>query len=262
MLTAMLQVFADESGRGQSSAAYVVAGFVASVETWLAFSKEWRAVLDVEPRIEYFKAREAAHKSGQFANWSEIDRDRRVDTFLNVILSHRLVPTKIAVPHKHYARVFKGRVDKRFDNPFWLPTYSAILVTLRFLASRGVDDKVNFIFDQVKPREKKLILSAWDFYRGYAARETKHLIGSEPQFDDDVTVMPLQAADLHAWHARQFSVARAQGHSYEHHVWRSLLSMGGAEREWTAQDLKGVFDIIPRTPRDMALTLRHLSRGA
>jgi len=259
---AILQVFVDESGRGQSSAAHVVAGFVASAETWLAFSEDWQAALDADPRLEYLKAREAMHKSGQFAGWSDGDRDRRIDAFLSVIHGHQLVPTRIAVPHKHYARIFKGKVHKKFDNPFWLPTYSVIMVTLRFLASREIDDKVDFVFDQVKPREEKLILSGWNFYRQYAARETKHLIGREPQFDDDRRALPLQAADLHAWHARQFSVACSRGHSYEHPAWRSLLSMGGAEREWTAADLKGVFDVIPRTLMDRQLTLKHLSRGA
>jgi hypothetical protein len=98
-------------------------------------------------------------------------------SFVKVIRGHVSFRTRITIPHKHYIKTFKGKVDKRFDNPFWVPTYSAIMVTLRFLAIRGITEKVNFIFDNAKTKEKKLIRSGWDFYKTFAARETKPLIG-------------------------------------------------------------------------------------
>ena len=60
---AILQVYLDESGPGRQSAAYVVAGFVASVEAWLEFSHAWQAVLGKPPPIKVLKARMGMHET-------------------------------------------------------------------------------------------------------------------------------------------------------------------------------------------------------
>jgi hypothetical protein len=230
----------------------VVTGFIAPVEAWLNFNHAWQTALDKPPAIKVLKARLGMHES----------YPERVAEFVSVIRDHVSFRTRIAIPHKHYAKLFKGKVDRRFDNPFWVPTYSAIMVTLRFLAGRGVTDKVNFIFDNAKTSEKKLIRSSWDFYKTYAARETKHLIGDEPDFRADEDVLPLQAADLYAWHARQYALALSRGNAYEHPVWTSLNSVPGTERDWNATDLKGVFDVIPRTSEQRTSILRVLRAGS
>jgi uncharacterized protein DUF3800 len=242
---AVLQAYLDESGRGQESAAYVVAGFIAPVEAWLKFGHIWQAELDRPPPIRVLKARLGMHDS----------YPERIDEFVKVIRGHVSFRTRITIPHRHYIKTFKGKVDKRFDNPFWVPTYSAIMVTLRFLAVRGITEKVNFIFDNAKTKEKKLIRSGWDFYKTFAAREIKPLIGDEPDFRADDTVLPLQAADMYAWHARQHALALSRGDTYKHPVWTALNSIPGAERDWSATDLKGVFDMIPRSREQTKHTL-------
>src|SRR5271155_3017525 len=73
-MLAMLQVYVDESGRGQESGAYVAAGFIASVETWLEFSRDWQIVRDEPPALAYFKTKEAMGMGGspfeQFRGWT------------------------------------------------------------------------------------------------------------------------------------------------------------------------------------------------
>lgn len=257
----MLQAFVDESGRGQNYGAYVCAGFVAPVETWLVFARDWQIVLDLEPSLAYFKAREAAHKMQQFRGWSDTDRDIRLDAFWEVIRSHKVTPIRISIPQKHYARIFKGKLSRKFDNPFWVPTYSIVMVTLGFLMNRRATDKVDFVFDSVLPKEEKFMRSGWEFYSHYAVRGTKPLIGNAPEFRSEKEVLPLQAADLHAWHARQQSVASSRGNTYENPHWNLLRSLGGAEREWNAADLKGVFDMVPRTAEGRRAVQDKLRRG-
>jgi len=214
-MLAMLQVYVDESGRGQESGAYVAAGFIASVETWLEFSRDWQIVRDEPPALAYFKTKEAMGMGGspfeQFRGWTREEADHRIDKFAALIDKHKLIPTRVFIPHRHHERVFKGRVSREFDNPFFLPSYSIIQVTLRNLAARGIKEKVDFIFDRTTRKEKKLILKAWDFFREYAARQTKPLMGNEPDFRDSKEVLPLQVADLHAWHARKYAEMRARG---------------------------------------------------
>src|SRR5229473_2641957 len=147
----MMQVFVDESGRGQRAGAYVAAGFAAPEETWLAFARDWQVVLDGPPKLLYFKTKEAMGMGGppfeQFRGWTRAETDARIDEFARLIHKHSLLPCRVFIPHRHYKQIFRGRASREFDNPFYLPTYSIIQVTLRFLAGRAITEKVDFIFD-------------------------------------------------------------------------------------------------------------------
>lgn len=260
-----LEAYVDDSNRGQTKSAYVLAGFLGRVESWLAFGHAWQAVLDERPALAYFKSREAAYRIEQFRGWSVDDVNARVAKFVSVILNpeFRLRRTRIAIPIKHYQRIFRGKVDRRLDNPFFLPHYSMIQRTLRYLAiERREKDKINFIFDEASNREKRLIRMAWDFFTTYAAKDTKPLIGDEPDFRNDKDMLPLQAADLYARHARKYFDARFKGDDYDDPVWTALDAMEGTERDWTAADFKGVFDTIPRTPEQRRAIFDHLKKGA
>jgi Protein of unknown function (DUF3800) len=65
----MLKAFIDDSGSGGDSPWFVLAGYVGTVEAWDAFEQSWRTVLDVSPKLEYFKASEAEslREDGQWA---------------------------------------------------------------------------------------------------------------------------------------------------------------------------------------------------
>ncbi len=123
------------------------------------------------------------------------------------------------------------------------------MVALRGLLQHGIVETVNFIFDEEGAREQKRILDAWHLYRWLVENAPKEwreyetikkMIGDPPDFRNDKKVLPLQAADLFAWHARQFSEWRARGESYDHLAWQSLRSIEGPHRDWTSDDLKGV----------------------
>jgi Protein of unknown function (DUF3800) len=263
---AMLIAYADDSNRGRTKSAYVLAGFLAKTESWLAFGHAWKAVLDLPPAISYFKSREAAFRIGQFRGWSVDDVGTRINQLVALITDETFGIRRvcISVPIKHYTRIFKGRVDKRFDNPFFLPHYSLIQQTLRYLAieRHETTDKVNFIFDEATNREKRLIRASWEYFETYGARDTRSLYGDEPDFKSDKDVLPLQAADLYARHARLFYDARAKGNTYSHSVWGALNAMEGTDREWTAVDLKNVFDMIPRDHDRLRTTLEYLKHNA
>lgn len=47
----------DGSGSGDPHT-LVLAGYIASVEQWAAFTKDWQDVLDMSPRLEYFTMNE------------------------------------------------------------------------------------------------------------------------------------------------------------------------------------------------------------
>jgi hypothetical protein len=56
----------DDSGSDAGSQWYVLAGFVAPTEIWNVISIKWRAALNKEPHLRYFKMRGAMNMEGQF----------------------------------------------------------------------------------------------------------------------------------------------------------------------------------------------------
>src|SRR5258708_19472489 len=68
------QAYVDDSVGSAGSKALVLAGFVSSAAGWAAFSEEWQAALDLEPKLDYFKMNEANFLIQQFSpdrGWTE-----------------------------------------------------------------------------------------------------------------------------------------------------------------------------------------------
>jgi hypothetical protein len=61
----MLQIWLDDSGRGQRPA-FVLAGYFSSVDAWIEFSDEWKALLQKRPALRRLKAYEAFGLRGEF----------------------------------------------------------------------------------------------------------------------------------------------------------------------------------------------------
>jgi len=74
----ILQAAIDDSGKG-GKPVFVLAGFVLNVYKWIVFADQWKAILDIPPKIEYFKMNEALQYTGQFTNFSTTMRDERVN---------------------------------------------------------------------------------------------------------------------------------------------------------------------------------------
>jgi hypothetical protein len=261
----MLKTYIDASGRGQKTGDFVMAGYVAPVENWLLFNHAWQAVLNIPPKVEYFHTVDAMAKTptGSFDGWTREECDARIYQLLGVIHSYGLIRVRVSIPHGYYSDAFHGKVGKRFNHPSFLPTYSVIMVTARALAHNGVTEKTEFVFDCENPREERFLMKGWEAYwqamdmfpDEYAPMKT--LLGRKPEFKSDREILPLQAADLFAWFARQHSEARERGEVYQHLAWQSLCAVPGPQREWTASEL---IKVVSNAQRMMAMKKQQRKR--
>src|SRR5437764_6085429 len=71
----VLQANIDDGGQRKPAAIFLLAALVAPVSAWMSFAEEWQRELDSEPRIEYFKLKEAVYAQGQFWRYKD---DRRL----------------------------------------------------------------------------------------------------------------------------------------------------------------------------------------
>lgn len=196
-----LQYYIDDSGKNDPPV-FVLGGFVAPVENWLAFSREWQSALDDTPTISHFKMADANRNNGVFRGCSRSERDEKVSRLARIIRDHVEFGITIAIPHDAYDRVFKGKMMKEWDTPYHL-AHSLIMGRLhKALTAVGNTEEVDVIFDRQLDHEQQ-ILAAYNAMGGYQEMEARMRFPNGPQFADDKISLPLQAADMLVWHIRR-----------------------------------------------------------
>lgn len=209
----VMQAFVDDSGSDLQDRFFILAGFVASPDQWLAFTADWQKALDSKPRLEYFKSNEAYGLKDQFdknRGWTEEKRDRRIVDLAAVIQKHVPERFSVAVGNKEFERCLGGipirnRV-RLLDNPYFWLFCQLMLIVAAFHSTKKNIDRCNFIFDdqgKVGEQSRKW----WNTFKQGALRTSNFdftpFLGSPPTFESDICFPPLQAADLLAGQIRR-----------------------------------------------------------
>ncbi len=230
----VLNAFLDDSGSGHAPV-FVLAGFVATVNRWERFTTAWDAqVLHGDPRIDYFKMREAHALDGQFARFGSRQRDARVTTCLSIIQEVALTPVRVVIPHAAYREVFYRKVSKNLDNPYFIAFYNVLGNVLLGLEDTPDIETVDFVFDEPgtehgeeSGEEYKVLVEGFDAFLRNAPRHVTRLLAGRPSHKNDKGLSPLQAADLYAWQVRRFYDEQEQGREYRDPVWLALSGIKG-----------------------------------
>jgi hypothetical protein len=209
-LMGVLQVVVDDSGRGQST--LVLGGCIATVDEWIAFTEQWKRVLDEPPAIEYFKMREAHGLSGQFEKFGETERDIKVWRLVSVLMMMRDVRgVRVIVDLSAYRRYFTGQIAKGMDYPTFLASHEVVHAVMRGQLDGKLpkDGPAKFVFDE-QGKESDMFLYSWSENMPRPAdAKMNAVVPPRPVIEDDKTFLPLQAADLFAWHyANELSVKK------------------------------------------------------
>lgn len=198
----MLQMFVDDSGINQPPI-YCLCGWIATSEQWALFSHDWKVTLEESPSIPYFHAVEWRRLGGAFRGWKRLDADLKLDRLIAVISKHKLVMSCSVMLHDHYIEVFGGESSARRKFPaYQILLNHIVLQTCDWLKSKGVNQKIEFIFDEQSGHDK-IVLSHWDALRQNTFDDIQAIIAPNPSFRNDQEVVGIQAADLLAWTVRR-----------------------------------------------------------
>jgi Protein of unknown function (DUF3800) len=187
----MLNAYVDASGKGDPHR-LVVAGYIASPEAWMEFSREWQSRL-AQARLQYFKMHEMAARP-EIAGW-----------FYRTVEEHNIkAAISCVINTTDLVEVF-GRIKwppyiinlESFSNPYYFAFKAIIDVLAQQHETIGLKEQVNFVFDN--EAEKKNTLKYWEPIKMNSAPEFAKWMGNAPVYRDDRTTPPLQAADLYAW---------------------------------------------------------------
>jgi Protein of unknown function (DUF3800) len=204
----MLHAYIDDSGRGNPPV-YILAGWLMGAEKWAAFSDEWKAALDEAPAIRYFKMKEAATcREGEFLGWRNDARDAKLLRLALIIQKYGPLGIGFALKNADYGAIAKNLMSgvtdiwKRFKDPYLFSCYGLMIGFIRSQRNLGISSPVDFIFDE-QMRLSAYVDEAYEFLAETLPEKARPLMGGRPVHKDDKKVLPLQAADMLAWHVRR-----------------------------------------------------------
>lgn len=234
----MFKAYIDDSAsQSGGDRRLVLAGYVNTVEAWRFFSDDWQDELDTKPSIDYFTMKEAWDFRGEFRGWRERDRDKKVSALAEVIERHAPWSVHCEVSIDEHDEIVAPLSPYDIRNPYHSCFLGVIGILARAHAARGIKGKIDFIFDENNAMGPEIMMLRRAIPKSLP-RNARDLLGSWPHFENDKRVLPLQAADLLAWHLRRASEAR-------------YLS----ERRPLNDKLPGVFHAFGRINRDILLSM-------
>jgi len=192
----VLQAYVDASGKGDPHF-LVIAGHIATPETWEVFSRAWKDRLDCAG-MPFFKMNQMANRT-EIAGWFYrlLEEHEIKASIACIINTAELIEVERSIKYPPYITN-----PNSADNPY----YWAFKYTIAILAERqrqlNLLEPIDFIFDN--DAEKTKIPRAWDLMKNAARADISALMGNMPTFGDDKNTMPLQAADLYAWWASKW----------------------------------------------------------
>jgi hypothetical protein len=207
---------------------------------WAIFADKWQDELNRKPRLAFVHAKEAYALKGQFSGWSCEERDKRLLKFVSIIQEHVSHGQVFLLNHYDFAR-FREIVVKHpamhtagekrlFKNPYFL----GFLVVLgnelfkhgKHTLNSGTKELIEIVFDEDIDNKKRLELGFSYFVesvrKGNYPQLLDLLVNKQAEFRDDKHFLPLQAADLLAWHVRRHMYELARRRLHDNPVWLKL----------------------------------------
>ena len=174
-----------------------MAGYVAPVENWLAFSDEWQKILDLNEHphrpMKKAKMRAMRHPRGL----------KRAEMFYRVIEAHAVAAFSCTIDAAGMRQALA-----EFPWPSWVinpgklanPYYFAFQAITESLAvvqeEFGLFEPVDFVFDEISC--KSPCIDGWMDIKKFSRPEISKYLGHTPIFRPEEELLGLQAADLYA----------------------------------------------------------------
>jgi hypothetical protein len=201
----MFTVYCDASGHPDNTKVLAVAGFVASVDQWLEFERNWKDTLN-KFGVTSLHMKNFAHSSGEFSDWKGNEAKRR--DFLRQLIAN----IAVRVRHSFSSAVLLD--DWREVNEHY---YLEELIKPFALCGRTLVHKVGEWANKWNIEEKqiKYVFEDGDCDKGDFMHRMKQDKKSAPIFLNKDEACAFQAADLLAFENLQAHMGLIEGRVQE-----------------------------------------------
>lgn len=185
MLTTASAYF-DESGVDPAHQFAIVAGFVASTDMWCEFDRRWQEFMRNKPTELHWK-KYIQRNCVSFAKLARTFSIKAINVTLRQSNLQRFPPRNGSDRISHMVNLF--------SSPYAVCSFICCGLLDEWANQEHLEGPVKVVFDAGSSEEAY-------FRRGYEEAFTSKkntLLSRVPIFEDDNTVLPLQAAHLYAW---------------------------------------------------------------
>jgi hypothetical protein len=211
----ILQAFVDDSGSEPQSQRFVLGGLVSVPDLWARFSDDWQDELDRSPTLPYFKMSEAHSQRGAFEGWTSDAAHERTMRFAKIIREYVAQTIVISIKHEDFqAQIENIRLPERHlatDKPYFTLFSQLILMMAEFQRKYGFETTCDFVFDEQSGYSDDALLWWPAIVSLTEELGLKKYLGDRPIFRPDSKFLPLQGADLYAWHMRRYFDGHDEG---------------------------------------------------
>jgi hypothetical protein len=242
-LLLMLHAYFDDSRQDEKPGVpgiYTLAGYVGEAPKWEKFADAWTDVLHAPPRrLEYLKTWQAyklRDPDSMFYGWSDKERDDKLLSLARMANSHALISVQAVLRPAHYREIMGPYTEMR---PYAFLLYSVAADLVKTMDRRwGVKDKIDIYFDRQTDENEDMLRAEFREFIADAPPELREKFAGI-DFKDDRDVIPLQAADLFAWHFRRNIYEHDRGNEgLNGPVWDELLNLTRATGILDRENLK------------------------
>lgn len=192
--------YLDESGNSDTGLA-LSAGYVATLEGWTALIEAWKAALAIPPAIGAWHMKDAARLRGGFVGWTPMQRDQRLALLVALITKVAICQVTVGLRMADYEAVFRGKVPSGDDHPHLLTTVIACQMLLSERERFGISS-LSVIFDHHQAWGERAASEGENLaqFLPEEQRGCLRLVHAAPRDRREDIYVPLQAADMLAWH--------------------------------------------------------------
>jgi hypothetical protein len=201
-LLTVLQAFTDDSAAQSGDRRLFLAGFIHTAEGWTAFSDAWATALGEDPSIEYLRMAEANNLRGPFKGWSLAERDAKLWKMAHVVQRFAPMSFEYSVSLRDHDTLVKSTAPYGIGSAHFICIFGAVCAIANHIHGVGINVPIDFIFDEQDGTSDDIALFFSNMKKSLPEGAST-LINGNPIFRSDRQVLPLQAADMLAWHIRR-----------------------------------------------------------
>jgi hypothetical protein len=237
--------FVDDSAGSRAGRILLLSASIHAYPKWSAFSVDWDKCLHASPRIDSFHMRDARALEKHFAGWNPIERDLKIISLTDVIVRHEPHVVTCWLNTDDYVELIRPVAPTDLRHAYFICFQTIVQKVAEYQKMRGIAVPTDYVFDEEGDIGNEALLW-YPAMRETAPLNIGLLMGGPPDFRKDEEVLPLQAADLIAWHKRR----RIEFPGLDPGAAATLRidDLPGAEVQITREWLNGVGERIAKVP--------------
>jgi hypothetical protein len=191
-----IKAFIDESGTHQGSPIICLAGYLIYEDQLIDLESEWLAVMQTF-NLPHFHMVDCAHGNGEFAKLSKAERIDCQTRCIEIIRRRTFVGFSVSVNEADFDEIYRPLSRDNWSAYYFCLT-SCLSAVVGVLRGSNITERVSFVLE-AGHRDQRMASRTMRELFSSSVLQAQYQYGSH-EFRTKREAVPLQAADLLAWH--------------------------------------------------------------